>query len=201
MFGIDFTLFLLTGIIAYDFFSSVLAQCAGAIEANEGLFVYKQVKPFDVVITRVILEFLIHLGSFLLLLAVAAWLGSSVAPADPFGLLLLVVLLFVFSAACGLSIAIGTRLLPEMRKIIPFLTRPLFFISGIFFPLAAIPEDYRGLLLWNPILHFLELIREAYFASYVNTGASWWAVLGATLAASTLALVLYRRYRIALVTT
>jgi capsular polysaccharide transport system permease protein len=50
--------------------------------------------------------------------------------------------------------------------------RPLFFISGIFFSLQDIPEEYWTYLAWNPLLHAVELSRYAAYPGYGNIGVS-----------------------------
>ena len=66
----------------------------------------------------------------------------------------------------GMIICVGQLRFPELGKIVPLLTRPLFFISGLFFSLNDIPSQYHHYLLWNPILHAIELIRNACYPGY-----------------------------------
>jgi capsular polysaccharide transport system permease protein len=53
--GIPLPLFLATGIVPFLFFQKTTAQCMHAIEANRGLFNYRQVRPIDPVLSRIIL--------------------------------------------------------------------------------------------------------------------------------------------------
>ncbi len=57
---ISFPVFLLNGLIPFFIFSSISNRSAvGAIEANQALFNYRQVKPIDTIIARALLETLI----------------------------------------------------------------------------------------------------------------------------------------------
>ena len=60
----------------------------------------------------------------------------------------------------------STKLISELGKVVTILITPLYFISGVMIPAANIPQPYRDVLLVNPILHGLESLRGAYFASY-----------------------------------
>ena len=63
-------------------------------------------------------------------------------------------------------ICVGQLRFPELAKVVPLVTRPLFFISGLFFSLNDIPSQHHQYLLWNPILHAIELIRNACYPGY-----------------------------------
>jgi len=44
--------------------------------------------------------------------------------------------------------------------------RPFFWVSGIFFTAAGMPESARSHVLWNPVLHAVELCRAGWFKRY-----------------------------------
>ena len=79
--------------------------------------------------------------------------------------------------------------------------RPLFFSSGIFFSIAMVPEKYQWILLLNPVLHFLELIRTHYFAAYQTQGGSYLYVAYWTVGLSVFSLWLYLRLKKKILTT
>jgi capsular polysaccharide transport system permease protein len=49
----------------------------------------------------------------------------------------------------------------------------MFFISGIFFSLQDIPQEYWHYLTWNPLLHAVELARFAAAPAYGDAGVSY----------------------------
>jgi capsular polysaccharide transport system permease protein len=42
----------------------------------------------------------------------------------------------------------------------------LYFISGIFYVPAMMPDWARDMLAWNPLLHAIDWFRAGFFASY-----------------------------------
>jgi capsular polysaccharide transport system permease protein len=100
---------------------------------------------------------------FLIFMAGAGWLGFDVAVQDPLTVLLVFLTLGLFGLGLGALACVGATLAPDMAQVVQIVLRPLFFISGIFFSVEVIPGEYRPWLLWNPVLHALELIRGAYF--------------------------------------
>lgn len=199
--GIDYTLFLISGIIPWLLFSSILSRGISAISANNGLFGYRQVKPFDAFITRAILEWLIYLSTYVVFLCLAAWVGLDVSIEDPLGLIAVLFLLFIFSCGLALISCVVLTQFPELEKFLPVVLRPLYFLSGIFYTLDTIPQEYRSYLLWNPILHANELSRVAMFKNFDTNGANWEYLLGCSIVALTFGIVLFRKNSIKLVTT
>ena len=56
--------------------------------------------------------------------------------------------------------------LPEAGKFIRMLMFPLYFLSGILIPVQYFPHDLQQYLLYNPMLHAVELIRTGFFETY-----------------------------------
>jgi capsular polysaccharide transport system permease protein len=71
----------------------------------------------------------------------------------------------------------------------------LFWISGLFFTVEDLPEGAQRALLFNPVLHSVELVREGWFSSYESPGASVPYVLYFALAFLSVGLLLERVVR------
>lgn len=171
--GIEFPLFIITGVFPFFFFRYVADRSADAVSANRALLAYRYVRPLDDIWARVLLELMIFIFGFVFFLLLAAYLGFHVAPYRPLEVVCAYGALFIFSIGFGIIIGVVSALYPESKKIFSFINRPLYFVSGVFAPLSAVPAEYRYLLLWNPILHALELARESYFQPFRWGGASW----------------------------
>ncbi|WP_226662987.1 ABC transporter permease [Microbulbifer aggregans] len=190
--GIPTLLFMLGGIAPFIFFSSSFGKGVAAVESNRGLFNYRQLRPFDAVLSRVLLEFAIYVFSLVTLLGILAWFGV-VAEFNDFLLLVVVNLLF-FGFCFGVSLTmcvVGTKF-PEASKFAPMIVRPLYFISGVFFSLEQVPQEYHGYLSWNPLLHMIELTREGLFASYHGMFANLPYLATSSLAMLAFGLLVYR---------
>jgi len=191
--GIDFPMFLLTGFVPWQFYNKSISQSMAAIPGNRGLFFYRQVKPIDTIIARFFLELLVFAAVYLILLLLYAFLGWAQLPDDPLKLFAAysIFAIFVFSFSLLLSVLnffYGRLLTFPLRA----LNRILFFTSGIFFPLTVIPQQYRDYLYWNPILHVLELSRNAYFKNYDIQHGSWSFLMIVTLTLFVISMAYYR---------
>ena len=67
--GMEYSIFLLSGIIPYTMFNRIVTRSMGAVEANRGLLMYRSVKHIDVIMARGFLELIIYFFSFWLLLS------------------------------------------------------------------------------------------------------------------------------------
>ncbi|TLM79996.1 ABC transporter permease [Microbulbifer harenosus] len=190
--GIPTMLFMLGGIAPFIVFSNCFSKGVAAVESNRGLFNYRQLRPFDAVLSRVLLEFAIYLFSLVVLLGILAWFGISARFND--FLLLVVINLLFFGFCLGISLTMcvmGTKF-PEASKFAPMIVRPLYFISGVFFSLEQVPEEYHGYLSWNPLLHMIELTREGLFASYHGMFANLPYLATSSLVMLAFGLLVYR---------
>ncbi|MDI9221125.1 ABC transporter permease [Pantoea sp. EA-12] len=198
---ISFPVFLLNGIIPYFIFSNITNRSVGAIEANQGLFNYRPVKPIDTIIARAVLETLIYAAVYILLMLVVWMAGEYFEIANLLQLVATWGLLILFSCGIGLIFMVVGRTFAETQKFLPILLKPLYFISCIMFPLHSIPKDYWPYLLWNPLVHAVELSREAVMPGYVSEGVSLTYLALCTLVTGFIGLALYRTREEAMLTS
>ncbi|HBQ4752790.1 TPA: ABC transporter permease, partial [Escherichia coli] len=78
----------------------------------------------------------------------------------------------VLSFSIGIIFMVIGHSFQEMQKFIPILMKPLYFLSCVMFPLHVIPRQYWTYLLWNPLVHIVELSREAVMPGYICEGVS-----------------------------
>lgn len=71
---ISFPIFLINGLIPF-YFSNISRRSVGAIEANQGLFNYRPVKPIDTIIARTLLESFIYVYVYVFLMFII-WLAG-----------------------------------------------------------------------------------------------------------------------------
>lgn len=193
--GADFALFLAVGVLGFKFFMYAGQRSAVALSANRGLLGYRQVRPVDTVLVRAVLEGLINLFVLLVLLAVAALVGLDVLPHDPLMALAAYALLWLLGTGFGLIVSVANSLVPEIEKIMGLVSAPLYFASGVFFSPAMLPPTAQSFLLYNPILHGLELARAAFFPGYhLIEGISAGYLVAFALAFVLLGLALHRRF-------
>lgn len=198
--GMDIAIWVMVGMLAFFLFRRTGVQVMYAADSNRPLFTYRQVKPFDTAIVRAGLEaFLMSIIS-IVVLVVAALLGHETLPRDPLLVAQALMGLWLFGIGYGLVASVLMALVPETEHIFKILMLPLYLISGVVWPMASVPQPYRDMLMFNPIVHGLELVRTAFFPYYHAVPDVSMGYLYAWGGGSIfLGLMLYRRFALQLV--
>lgn len=199
--GLPFPVFFAAGVLAYLFFNHIINSSLSAVEANLGLFNYQRVKPADVLTARALLELLIALGTALVIFPGLYAIGFTFSWNDTVSVVAVVLCLYGICFGLGLVCGIMGPLWQESKKVVPVLIRPLFFISGIFFPANVVPEQVRDYALLNPLLHVIELLRGAMFKEYQSHEGSLFYVFCWALSCLLFGLCVYRIFRVKVVTS
>lgn len=198
--GIDMTVWIIVGMLAFFLFRRTGTQVMYAVECNRPLFAYRQVKPFDTAIVRAGLEAFLMVVVSIVILSAVAMLGHEILPIDPLSVALAAFGLWLFGIGYGLVASVLMELIPETEHILKIVMMPLYLISGTIMPLTSIPPAYREMLMVNPIAHGLELVRHGFAPYYHAVPDTSMAYLyGWGLASVFLGLVLYRRFDVHLV--
>ena len=180
--GIPIGLFILTGFVPFTLFKGTMQQMQGSINSNKALLGFPQVTTFDVITARAILEIATMVAVFAILLIAADLLGFDIRIEDPIGVAGVIGLLALLGAGLGFTFASIAPLFPSIQQLTSVaLGRPLLLSSGILFTAEAVPAAARDWLLYNPVLHMMELLRGSFFHEFESPYGSWyyatvWAV-------------------------
>ncbi|MGQ7298503.1 ABC transporter permease [Marinobacter nauticus] len=198
--GADFIPWLVVGITLFIMFRNQLNRGMEAINANKSLFAYRQVLPVDTVLIRCGLEGLLSSVVVVLMLFGFSAVGYDMTPHRPLGSLLIWVTVLCFGLGVALILSTAVTIAQELSKFIRMAMFPLYFLSGIMIPVKYFPRELQEYLLYNPVLHGVELIRLGYFEYYrVVDGISYTYLLLWTTVSLTLGFLLQMRFSTRLV--
>ncbi len=159
--------FLGTGIVTYSLFQSCAARTGEAINGNRALLFYPQVQPLDLILARGALECATFGAVFLVIMGGDAMFRQELPEVDD---LLNVIFGLSLAGLLGTSLGLVLCMLGELSGAVQRLRgpvmRPLFWMSGLFFTLEDAPQEARAYLLYNPVLHVVEFVRDGWFTSY-----------------------------------
>ena len=172
--GMPLILFMLTGIVSFSLFKDPMNQMKSAISQNRTILAFPQVTTFDVLSARALMEVAVTLFVLSFMLGMAHLVGFESNVEDPLGVLAVLGLLAMTGIGFGFLISSIEPMMPSINKIISMLTgRPMFLSSGLFFTAETIPSPVREYILYNPILHYMELLRSEYFLEFDSEYGSW----------------------------
>ena len=195
--GADFVPWLIVGLLAFSLFRDNMANAPGAIDANKGLFTYRQVIPIDTVIARTAFDGVLRTLVLLLFVIFASPMGINLLPNNPMGAIFVWITIWTFGTAVGLVLSALKVFIPEIGRVARIAGLPLLICSAVMFPATLIPHAFREYALLNPLLHVIEYLRFTFFSDYKSIdGVSLWYPWSWTLVTLTLGILLHLRYKI-----
>ena len=187
-----FPLYVLSGQVIFNFFNDSTTSSMSAIISSASLIKKVYVPKYLFVLSRVMSSFINLMASFtaLLLVMVATraelhWtVFLSVIP------LAMVVL---FSFGVGMFLAAITVRFRDVIHLYSVFTTGLLYLTPVIYPMAALPDVVKTIVMINPLTNYLLMFRDVMFN---NTLPSVFSVLlGIAEAALALALGLYVFYK------
>lgn len=165
--GVPFALWLLAGLVPFFLMRSIIFGLMGSVSANQSLFTYRQVKPFDTYIARTTVQLLTNTFVYLILLFGMVFIFKYDIPVyKPIQMLLALAVMVIFAFAIGVLFSLLSHALPEIASVIRLMFIPLYLLSGVIFPINWIPQPYYDWLLWNPFLNLIDMFRQYSFEYY-----------------------------------
>lgn len=158
----EFALVLFIGLIIFNLFSDAINR-SSLLVLNNPNYVKKVVFPLEILPMINLLSALFHtfISLCVWLLAHLIFLGSPPVTAFYLPLIISPFLLFVMGLSWGLA-SIGV-FLRDISQFIGTIVVVLMFMSPIFYPATALPEEFRQLLAFNPLTPFIEQSRDALY--------------------------------------
>lgn len=200
--GIEYPVFVLVGLAPFLLYRNTALRLMDSLRENRSLFGYKQIKPLDTYVARVLVEACISVTVYAILVFGFAWYGFDMSVHSPLQWVATLVLGLLFAFGLGMLLALITHALPSLKMVVRMAFFPLYFISGVLMPAAYLPQAMMPVLLLNPFLHLVELIRAEVLPHYIPVdGVSETYVITFTVVLLFIALGSYRARRLHLVST
>ncbi|QBY03356.1 ABC transporter [Thalassotalea sp. HSM 43] len=187
-------IFIMYGMLMIQLFLSTFRSVSGSVQKNKALFAFRQVQPISAVLANAMFELLVIFAVILVTMLLIYLIGIEFYIYNPLLVISYVVLVWLISVALGLLFAVAKAFVAEIGKLENLLLRPMFFISGIFFSLKDIPQQYWPYLDWNPFLHAVELSRDAAYPTFAAKGVSVEFLLMFALTTLFLSLAVYKAF-------
>lgn len=163
-------MFLVTGFVPFFMFRNIIQQIISGVQANLALIAYKPVKPIHVFIARALLEICIYFSIFIIFMVGFGWfLDLPILPVNFLEVLIAFFGLALLGFAVGICLAFLSSELEYTQIFISYGINVFYFASAVLYPLWIMPNHIVELLLYNPVLQLLEMLRENYFPNYPLT--------------------------------
>jgi lipopolysaccharide transport system permease protein len=162
-------LFYLAGLTIWNYFSECFSKTCTILRDHAQTFskIYfpRLIVPLSIVISNLI-RFGIQSLLFLLVYAFYVFLGVPVKPTWAIMLLPFLILLMAFMGlGLGLIISSLTVKYRDLAFLVTFGLQLLLFVTPVIYPLSAVPETLKYIVLANPVTAIVETFRYAFFGT------------------------------------
>jgi ABC-2 type transport system permease protein len=160
--GVDYLAHLASGILALVVGSGGVGGGMTLIQDRESGFLrallVAPVSRGSIVLGKIASRVVASLGLVLVLVAILATFTAVGLP-YPLAMLLSVISVTTAFVALGIALASQLRSLESFRLLAGLVTVPIYFLSGIFYPVSTLPAPTRWLAYANPLTYGVDLFR------------------------------------------
>ena len=183
--GIPYPIFVYTGLLFWQFFSSALSETSGTLIANQAIItkVYfpRLILPLSSVATKLV-DFAI---AAIILAVMMVYYGYTPHLAGFFLIPVLLVITFMASVGGGLFLAAINVKYRDVRFVLPYFIQILLFLTPVIYP-ASIAGKYSWLLAFNPMMGVIHTARAGLLgATPIN-----WTLVSISFATTAVLLVI-----------
>jgi len=183
--GVPYPIFVYTGLLFWQFFSSALSETSDVLIANKAIItkVYfpRLILPLSSVATKLI-DFAI---ASVILIGMMIYYGYLPHISGLFIIPLLLLITFMASVGLGLFLASINVKYRDVRYALPFFIQILMFVTPVIYP-ASIAGKYSWLLAFNPMMGVIQSARAALLGTTVLN----WTLIGISLVATFILLLI-----------
>ena len=182
--GVPYPIFVYTGLLFWQFFSSALSDTSNVLIANQSIItkVYfpRLILPLSAVATKLV-DFLI---ASVILVGMMIYYGYTPSLGGFFILPLLLLITFMAAVGGGLFLAAVNVKYRDVRYALPFFIQILLFVTPVIYP-ASIAGKYSWILAMNPMTGVIQTAR----AALLGTTAVNWALIAVSFVATAVLLI------------
>lgn len=158
-------IFYMAGITLWNYFSNCLSTVSGVFNANAGIFgkVYfpRLIMPLTIVISN-LMKFGVQ---FLLFICFVVYysMNNQITP-NSWMLLtpIIIILMALISMGIGLILSSMTTKYKDLNQLISFGIQLFMYATPVIYPSSSVPENFRWVLDWNPLVGLFDYMRYAY---------------------------------------
>ena len=190
----EFAVMLFAGLITFNLFSECVNRAPALILSNVS-YVKKIVFPLEimpwVILGAAIFHGFISAGVLIIFFA----LLHQYVPWTVILLPLVWLPLLLFTMGLSWFLASTGVFVRDIGQVVSILTTVMLFLSPVFYPVAALPEQYRPWLHLNPLTFILEQVRNVVIWGFQPDWPGWALYLVGSLVVATLGFAWFQKTR------
>lgn len=158
----NYLIFLITAIIPWNFFTTVIAQGTSTIIQNGNIIkkVYfpREILPISVVISGLVNFFISCIIIILFLIFSGIGLSTYILLLPVIAIIQFLLLLGLVFILCSINVYIR-----DVEYITNFFVSMAFYITPVLYSISMFPERFRWILELNPMAHIINAYRDIFY--------------------------------------
>lgn len=182
--GAPYPIFVYTGLLFWQFFSSALAETSAVLVANQAIITKVYFPRLLLPLSSVMTKFIDFMIATVVLVGMMLYYGYTPHLTGLFIMPLLLLITFMAAVGGGLFLAAVNVKYRDVRFALPFFIQTLLFLTPVIYP-ASIAGKYSWLLAINPMMGVIQNAR----AALLGTAPVNWLLVLISLVACTALLI------------
>ena len=167
--GVEYIIFLSSGIFVWLIFSKTLASSINLLIQNQSVIESFQLKHSIIFLTNLLKNIIRVLPLILLVFIFYIYLNDFNNLKNIFFLLLTILSLILFSFQCSQILSSLNIYIREINMFLPLFLTIILFCSGVFYDINIIKEKNEIFVMINPIANYISIIRDIVLNNSANT--------------------------------
>lgn len=174
--GIPYPIFVYTGLLFWQFFSSSLGEVSNSLISNASIITKVYFPRLILPIAGIVTKFLDFFIASIILVGLMFYYGYTPSLVGIIVTPLLLIISFMSALGGGLLLASINVKYRDVRYVMPFFMQILLFLTPVIYP-SSIAGKYSWILALNPMTGVIKAARS----SLLNTGPINWLLLSISL--------------------
>lgn len=177
--GVPYPIFIYTGLLFWQFFSSALSDTSNVLITNQAIITKVYFPRLILPLSSIMTKFIDFAIASIILVGMMFYYGYTPHLTGLFIIPLLLIITFMISAGLGLFLASINVKYRDVRYALPFFIQILMFVTPVIYP-ASIAGKYSWILALNPMMGVIQSARAALLGTTVLN----WSLVGISLIAT-----------------
>ena len=176
----NFVPFLLIGLVMWRYLSVSVTRASNSIIANAGMIQHIHYSKLIFPIISILTCSMEFVFSLIMLACFMVFVGDGISiHILAFPIVLAVEIMLILGLTIPLTVMVS--FFPDLHKLITYLFRVTFFVSGILYPVDILPESIKPYLYINPFISLVDAHRATLM---YHQWPNWMPLLWITLAST-----------------
>jgi lipopolysaccharide transport system permease protein len=165
---VPFAGFIFSGLIVYFLFAEIITRSPDLIRDNTN-YVKKVVFPIELIpLVAVVASAFNFIISFVILGLFLVFFGGGITPSILLAPLIILPFLMFLAGLAWFTSAIGVYV-KDVTYIAGFISTAMMFLSPVFYAMDTVPDNFKNLMMLNPLTHFIEAFRSCVIGGLAPT--------------------------------